>query len=319
MELIHFTACADDHDRRLDRVIRRFLPEYSLSLLYRLMRQGKIRLNGSKTGPAARVRCADDIGIDSYILTGADCLQSSKPLHSGPPVAQNGSAEPVVVYQNADLLFINKAAGTTVQGPGSIAEQVAALAGSAPSLSFRSGPLHRLDRDTTGLVCFSASLRGARWFSQAIAEHRLEKYYLGIAEGLLEQEAKWQDASEDGKDSLTMVLPLANNGRHGAAARSLVLYRLITGRKHQIRYQSALHGLPLLGDRQYNPSSPERTYFLHAWQLFFPDKPEFPLPDRLTAPLPEAFRAKIVEEFGKDMLAHIEAGDVYWKENEEHQ
>ena len=100
-------------------------------------------------------------------------------------------------------------------------------------------------------------------------------------------------------------------------------YRIVTGRKHQIRIQTAGHGHALAGDRLYDGHSltysngSRGAYFLHAWQLHFPEDRLPSLPDRLVAPIPAAFRNIIAQLFDPDVLAHIDNGELYWSEHGE--
>lgn len=225
---------------------------------------------------------------------------------------------PDIILETADLLFINKSSGIPVHGEGGLDGLVAQSDSAGSSLSFRTGPLHRLDRDTTGLVAFSRSLEGARWFSASIADRRFEKYYLGLAEGMVAEAGEWRDLSGDGKPMITVARPLCF-ARDAEGELTLVLYRIVTGRKHQIRIQSSLRAHPLAGDRRYGSRRRETPFYLHAWQMVFPSVRPEGLPERLTAPLPLRFREKLGASFPENVLAHIEAGELYWEQHEEHQ
>jgi len=239
------------------------------------------------------------------------------------PVARAPGQAPEILLETPDLLFVNKSAGIPVHGEGGLDGMVAQSASSTASLSFRTGPLHRLDRDTTGIIAFSRSLDGARWFSEAIAGRRFEKYYLGIVEGIIEATAdgfaEWKDSAEDGKPMITLVRPLATAVGPTSVGFTLVLFRIITGRKHQIRIQSSLRAHPLSGDSRYGSKSKESPLYLHAWRMVFPADRPAGLPDRLTAPLPARFKSKLRALFPADVLAQLEAGELYWEQHEEHQ
>ncbi len=313
----------DDDGRRLDRVVRRFLPDMSLSALYKLLRKGLIRVDGKKTAPDSRVTAGSELGIAAGILTVVPQKSAAAdPVAAAGPAAVTVFSPPEILFETADLLFVNKSAGIPVHGKGGLDGMIAQSASSLASLSFRTGPLHRLDRDTTGIIAFSRSLDGARWFSQVLSDRGFEKYYLGIVEGTPETAAggstEWTDSCEDGKSMITVVRPLSNAG-----GLALVLFRIVTGRKHQIRIQCSLRGHPLAGDGRYGGKGPESTFYLHAWQLLFPaERPAgrpAGLPERLIAPLPERFESKLRAVFPADVLARVEAGELYWEQDEEHQ
>jgi len=323
MEMHVFSLEKDDDGRRLDRIVRRFLPELSLSAIYKLLRKGLIRVDGKKAAPDFRVSVGSELGIASALpgLKPAAARAAPAPGTVIPPVT---AQPPEILLETPDLLFINKKAGIPVHGEGGLDRMIAQSASSTASLSFRTGPLHRLDRDTTGIIAFSRSLDGARWFSQAIAGRRFEKYYLGLVEGILEKAAdgfmEWKDDGEEGKPMITLVRPLATAAvGPTAVGLTLVLYRIITGRKHQIRIQSSLRSHPLSGDSRYGSKSKESTFYLHAWRMVFPVDRPAGLPDRLSAPLPGRFTEKLRTLFPADVLAQVEAGELYWEQHEEHQ
>jgi 23S rRNA pseudouridine955/2504/2580 synthase len=193
-----------------------------------------------------------------------------------------------------------------VHGRGSLAEAVeAAYRGRVePSLSFTPGPLHRLDRNTSGLLVFGKTLVGAREFSRLLREGRIIKIYWAILEGVLEGEETWEDAlvrenritriageGEGGAGALCRIRPLAVRG-----GRTLGEIRLDTGRTHQIRAQAAGRGHPLAGDSKYGARE-GGGYFLHARQLEIPPGPLLPQGLKLQAPAPESGALGVTRDF----------------------
>ena len=318
-----FSLTDDDADRRIDRIVRRFLPDVPLSGIYQLMRKGLIRLDGKRVEPALRSQSGTELWIAQSVLAdlnGTTMRQKDQvPSPSPLPHGEIKKYTPEVIFEDSNILFLNKSAGIAVHGDDGLDRLIPQAKNADSSLSFRTGPLHRLDKGTTGILAFSRSLLGARWFSQAITRHEFEKYYLGIAEGELLEAETWSDAEAGGKAMVTLARPLAH-ARSGKLSYTLVRYRIITGRKHQIRIQTALHGHPLSGDSRYGSAQREDgSYYLHARELVFPpDRPQG-LPDRLFAPIPERFARRIAELFGAESLAELERGVVYWKDHDEHQ
>jgi 23S rRNA pseudouridine955/2504/2580 synthase len=302
---------ADDADRRLDRILRKALPDHPLSLLHRLLRQGRVLVDGRPAAPGDRVAAGAVITIPDISLGAA---AKPRALHFPGPA-------PDILWQSAGILVLNKPPGIAVHGPGGLDGQVRAyLAESlSDSLSFRPGPLHRLDKPTSGLIVFSTSLEGARYVSALFREQHLRKSYLALVEGRVEQEQVWQDelvrdrdakktfAAHGGKAALTRARPLAVS----ETGYTLLLAEIETGRTHQIRAQAAVHGHPLAGDSKYGGRAIHRGggFFLHAWKLELretapgPEKIP-PLPRSVTAPPPAAFLERIHRLFGtQDWLA----------------
>ena len=92
---------------------------------------------------------------------------------------------------------------------------------------------------------------------------------------------------------------------------TLIRFRILTGRKHQIRIQSSRRGYPLLGDSRYGSPIKNGTYYLHASCLVFPSNRLENLPERVYAPLPARFNSFMELTFGPDVLAQIERGELY--------
>lgn len=299
MNFTHFSVQKDDEGRRLDRLVRKFLCEEPLSRIHKSIRNGIIRINGLKKDAAYRVQKGDILDIADFLLQKTDGKPTASEKRSGESesVADTSSFF-TDVFVNEDIRIINKAYGIPVQGGNknivSLDDLIrreyfeACKNDDTVSLSFRPGPLHRIDRRTTGLVTFSKSLRGARLFSQALAEKRIKKEYLAVLQGKLTETLEAEhfiERAEDtaanrerqktggfktvhvfGSDSTdaekkpplrakkasSRIEPLAA-GFILEAGLDCTLARVIieTGRTHQIRSQSAFCGFPLLGDTAY--------------------------------------------------------------------
>ena len=280
----------NDKGRRLDRILRKALPRHPLPLIHRLLRQGLVFVNGKPAKAQDRVCGGVKISIPS--------------LNDAPKAASVAPSlpSPAIIWEGNGLIAVNKPAGLATCGEGGQISLDAMvrffLAGKiTPSLSFKPGPLHRLDKPSSGIVIFSTKIEGARLFSALIRERKVIKTYLAIVEGNVKKEELWEDAlvrdremkktfvSSQGKNAVTAAKPLASKG-----AYSLVAAQIATGRTHQIRAQAAAHGHPLAGDKKYGGKG-KGGFFLHAWKREF-------LEYSIEAPPPEAFKKKVSELFG---------------------
>lgn len=299
-----FFICEDDSGRRLDRVVRKFLGNIPLSGIYSAIRQGKIKINGKKQKGSYLTKKDDEILIDhslfdpvqsadDNVLKALNKKKESKPL-----------LKPDIILKTDDLLFINKRSGEVIHGEKSLCEAVLKyFPPKEKSLSFKTGALHRLDKDTSGILTFSQSLKGAQLFSKALRQGKISKIYLGITEG--KPSLKEFRNKIDGKECLSLVNVIEFSKQKNL---SLVLFNLITGRKHQIRIQCAQFGTPLLNDKKHNPKQKKispafskivsGTYFLHAYKLIFKESLLDGLPLEITAPLPDRFKIVIKSLFG---------------------
>jgi len=288
MELI---TGENDDDRRLDRILRKALPDYPLPLIHRLLRQRKILINGKPGKASDRIKS----GVKIFIPI-------SHSAHPTPlsPLPSPSFSKLKILWENNDLIAINKPSGISVHGGKSLDTIVRAFLADKlpPSLSFTPGPLHRLDKPTSGIVIFSKSIEGARIFSTLMREKKIKKTYLAVVKGYIKTEEIWRDElvrdkekkktfvlskkliksknvnNEIPKIAVTKITPLSSDG-----SLTLIAAQIETGRTHQIRAQAASHGFPLLGDVKYGAGNAEQRaesnkkadIFLHAWRLEFLD------------------------------------------------
>ncbi len=310
MDFKDFTAGRDDDSKRLDRIVKRIFKDNPEINCHEIIRKRLVRLNREKAKSESKVKQGDLISIASFLLDNKKNQKTS----SG-----NGNACPDqnidVIFRNEHLLVINKPKGACVQPSEnqkqSLSEIIPRMFPSEnDSLSFKVGPLHRLDRNTSGLLVFSQSSIGAKWFSESMQKHLVHKIYVGIAEGSLAAPHTWTDCMEESdektggfhtmkindtetsstKTAITHATPLSYGENHGKAV-TLVQYTIETGRKHQIRCQSSYHGFPLLGDNAYGGTG--KSFFLHAAKIFFPVDNPVGLPHQLACDIPEEFKKNL--------------------------
>ena len=308
MNFKEFKAGKDDDGRRLDRIVRLFLKDKSLGEIYKLIRKGLIKVNLKKASPETHINENDIISIADFLISDTKKTENST------------SKSPLnIIFENEDLLIIDKPYGKSVHNEkDGIIDDVLAYLDSKnqtkenESLSFRPGPLHRLDKRTTGLLAFSKSLKGAQWFSEGIKNHTIKKSYYGLASGKLEKTENWKDYLSDSEDKTkdgffkvkedqngdlceTTAIPLAY-GNYQNQSVTLVEFKIKTGRKHQIRMQSSLHKHPLLGDSAYGGKKilisdlkTSREFYLQAYKLEFPENNPLNLPSEIKIDLSPEF------------------------------
>ena len=164
----------NDSNRRVDRLLRHFIGNVPLSLIYSSIRKGLVKLNGKKTKAENKTSLGDVLYIDESLeALKKDKIQVLKKHNLN------------VILKTEDLLFLNKEKGNITHGKDSIDEKVKESSFHNSSLSFTVGALHRLDKNTTGVLTFSQSLKGATLFSKNLLEGNIERYYIGVNEGKL--------------------------------------------------------------------------------------------------------------------------------------
>ena len=265
-----FTAGQDSE--RLDRFLADRNTGLSRSRLHSLIAEGMVTLNGAAGRPSQRVRAGDRVRLIVPAPRVADVSPQPIPL--------------TVVYQDAELIVVDKPAGLSVHpGPGHPdGTLVNALLALCPDIQgvggvIRPGIVHRLDKDTSGLMVVAKTEAVHRSLSEQIKARKVDKGYLALAIGVPDPPQGRVDApiSRDPRHRKRMAVVLGGRDSRTAyrvleriAGHSLLEVDLETGRTHQIRVHLAYLGHPLLGDGVYGKRSPllER-HFLHAHRLGF--------------------------------------------------
>ena len=289
----------NDSDERLDMFLSRSDPDLSRSQVQRLMEEGYVLLNGSAPKPSRKLRAGDRISLV---------------LPPPRPVELAAEAIPLnIVYQDEELLVVDKPVGLTVHpGPGHPSHtMVNALLALCPDLKgiggeLRPGIIHRLDKDTSGLVVVAKSTGAHRRISKQMKERAVHKVYLALISGRVKPEEgaidgpvgrdprnrKRMAVVPGGRDALTRYKALRYFA-HKSDVYTLVEVSPETGRTHQIRVHFSSVGHPLLGDSLYGRRSPLLgRQFLHAHRLGF----RHPSTERyieFTSPLPAELRSVI--------------------------
>ena len=315
MDFEDFVAQINDDGKRIDKVLRVLIPNSSLSEIYRLLRKNFIKVNDKKIKEDYRICKNDIISIPKFALNQKQDNSSYSRIDKH---FFEENFQPV--FENEHILILDKPYNLNVHGDEfsleAIVQDYYHSTRVDNSISFKPGPLHRLDKKTTGLVAFSMSLQGARWFCKNIENHKIQKIYYTIMEGKIEDSVQWDDFIENNhenknnyykvtafseknlnnnnaKNASMQVFPLAN-GKFDGNDVTFVKIILKTGRKHQIRCQSALHSFPLLGDSIYGSKKNlqklgfKQDFFLQAAELIIPQNP-INLPSHIKIPLNKEF------------------------------
>lgn len=265
----------DEAPQRLDKFLVSRMPDFSRSRLQNLIKQGMVTVDGI---PAKK--------------SGHKLDRNSLVIIQIPPVKPAEIiAEPIpldVIFENEDLMVVNKPAGMVVHpsaGHQSGTLVHAALAHS-PNLAGvggvqRPGVVHRLDKDTSGLILLAKNDSAHQWLQDQFRTRKVEKVYQALVDGAPPTSRGRVEVAigRDQVDRKRMAVVTAGKGRPAISEYStrrkfqehaLLEVHPITGRTHQIRLHMAFLGCPVVGDRVYgrrHPSLPLKRQFLHAAQL----------------------------------------------------
>lgn len=291
---------------RLDVFLSKNLPNYSRTYFQSLIEQEKVLLNGKLAKKREEVKKGDKISLEII-----------------PPPKMEARAEEIpldIVYEDDYFLAINKPSGmVTHPAPGNTSGTFANallyhLGDESPfeDEELRPGIVHRLDKDTSGLLLAAKTQEAHLRLSEAFQRRDIQKEYLAITTGgpnrshIIENEIgrhpyKRKEMAvlpTGGKIAITEVLPLAHNER-----MSLLLLRPKTGRTHQLRVHLKSIGSPILGDVIYGKKC-EHRLMLHAWRLTF-IHPITKVEVRLHAPIPAEMGA-LIAKLNRSTLPNFE-------------
>ncbi len=271
-ELRLATVAAGLHGQRLDKVLVTLAPEFSRSHLQDLVAAGHVRVAGRVVDvSSSKVRAGESIEL-SLVPTAESQAFRAELL----PIA--------IVHEDAHLMVINKRAGWVVHPAagnwsGTLLNALLAHHRQAASLP-RAGIVHRLDKDTSGLMVVAKSLAAFTGLSRAIAERNVHREYQAIAHGEVAGQPYSIDApiGRDPRVRVRMAVVAQGKAARTDVARvalkdglSALNCRLHTGRTHQIRVHLASTGHPLVGDVLYGgrPELGLQRQALHAARLAF--------------------------------------------------
>jgi 23S rRNA pseudouridine1911/1915/1917 synthase len=257
---------------RLDRFLAGRCPDLSRSRLQRLIADGHVTVDGLPAKPAARLRAGQHVSVTVAEPAPSELAPQPIPL--------------TVVYEDRDVLVVDKPAGMTVHPAAGHPDQTLANAVLAhvPEISgvgsaLRPGIVHRLDKDTSGLIVVAKSAEAHTRLAAQFAARRVSKLYLALvhgqvspAEAVIEapigrhpRDRKRMAVLSAGRESTTRYKVLQQYRRY-----ALLEVRPTTGRTHQVRVHLASVGHPLAGDATYGkPHTRLERHFLHAHRLGF--------------------------------------------------
>lgn len=296
----------DDAGQRLDRYLRKLLPKATLGHIFKLLRTGKVLVDGKKA--LGKLRLSEGQLLGLFV---------NEDLLGGKRAVTRVGGELNIVHEDEHVLALDKPALLAVHaGTGhehdNLMARVHARSGVSGARTFRPAPAHRIDLGTSGLVLFGMSAEGLRGLTKLFRERRVCKRYLALIAGVMHEDAGLLESrllrEEDAQVAVAKVHEVGGDDGQVARTRfrqlevrggvALLELELETGRMHQIRAQLGARGRAVLGDRRYGYGAvgsevdgllADGRFLLHARRLEL-EHPVFGGELELVAELPEDFR-----------------------------
>ena len=285
------------------------------TLLHRWIRTGQVRLNGSRTQPFVRLATGDSVRIPPFagaLSKQAKAAREKQESRKPPVLSQRAATRPQepqaaqpgrleVLARDDEYMAIFKPAGLPTQpGTGHVDAVTTRLRHMEPDAPFAPTPVHRLDRDTSGILLVARTFQALRKAHEALQlRHGIHKEYLVWVHGVWPHDRDillrhYMKKGQVGNQERMLVSSEPNQGQEALLVarviqrtelHSLLLVRLLTGRTHQIRAQLAHVGYPVVGDGKYGTQGAKDGHLmLHATRLCLPDGRVFTSLPRWQAP-----------------------------------
>ncbi len=276
------TISADEAGQRIDNFLRTHLKGVPKSMLYRILRKGEVRVNKKRIKPEYKLEAGDEVRIPPVRVAEREEVTVS------PKLSKIASLTDAILFEDDDILVINKPSGTAVHGGSGLSfgviEGLRALRPEARFLEL----VHRLDRDTSGILLVAKKRSALRSLHEQLRNKGIQKDYLALVRGnwpshvkavqapllknILQSGERVVRVNSEGKPSETRF-----KVEERYAQATLIKASPITGRTHQIRVHTLHAGHPIAfddryGDREFDrqlTSTGLKRLFLHAAALRF--------------------------------------------------
>lgn len=296
----------EDDGIRLNRWFLREYPSLSLSRLQKLLRTKQIKVDGKRAETSTRLISGQEVRIPPL-----DNEKAQKPSN----ILNNSDIDYItsmVIYKDKNIIVLNKPSGLAVQGGTNTTKHIDGL---LEALKFENSEkpklVHRIDKDTSGILLLARNRKFAEILTKAFREHTLQKTYLALVRGCpdkfkgvinfsLEKIGERMHIVKDGQKAVTEYKVLDN----AAKKYALLEAKPLTGRTHQIRVHLEAMGTPILGDDKYFGANRLRLnevadkLYLHSYKIDLSDIYNKKM--TIQAPLPKHF-AEACKFFGLEI------------------
>ena len=305
-EVKRHVVTADEAGMRLDRWFKVHFPQVTFAYLNKLTRTGQVRVGGARAKTNTRLEAEQEIRVPplAFDTRPADLPKSEvKPLSP----QERRLFDSMVIHEDRDIFVLNKPSGFAVQGGSKTHHHLdGLLMGLGVELGERPLLVHRLDRDTSGVIVIAKRRSIASALGKLFATRAVKKTYWALVKGVPKPaQGRIEVALIKAKGPEGDRMRASREGEEDDEQRAVTFYSIIdkappiaswvslkpvTGRQHQLRAHMAHIGTPIMGDEKYGgledlPEGMDRKLHLHARRIIFPHPREGMID--ITAPLPD--------------------------------
>ena len=258
----HFVVTYKEANNRLDKALSLFKGDLSRSYIAKLIEEGKVLVNDKQEKASYKVKENDDILLMDIEDKKSDIKEEDIPLD--------------VVYEDDDIMIINKVQGMVVHPAnghysGTLVNALMYQADSLSSINgvVRPGIVHRIDKDTSGLICIAKNDNAHHYLADQLKDHTMSREYIALVRGVIKENSGTIDMpigrdkkdrqkmsiDKEGKPATTHFQVLERFNDH-----TLVKCQLVSGRTHQIRVHMSAIGHPVEGDPLYAGRNYDKLY-----------------------------------------------------------
>ena len=251
-----------ENGERFDKAVSLLNNELSRSYITKLIEEGKILINGKQEKPSFKVKENDEIFIEELVDEKSDIKEEDIPLD--------------VVYEEDDILVINKPQGMVVHPAnghysGTLVNALMFMEDSLSSINgvIRPGIVHRIDKDTSGLLCVAKNDTAHHFLADQLKDHTMAREYMALVRGVIKENSGTVEmpigrdknnrqkmaVTKEGKPAITHFSVVERFANH-----TLVKCQLVSGRTHQIRVHMSAIGYPVEGDPLYAGKNYDKLY-----------------------------------------------------------
>ena len=270
-----YTVVDDYNDSRLDRWFKQNVINLPHSLIEKIIRQNKIKVNKRRTKSSYRLQSGDLIEI--YDISKFKPIDKEKKIKYIPKKSELGVYDDYIIEDNENFIIVNKPSGIAVQsGTKSFKNLIDILKNTIYFENSKPYIVHRLDKETSGILIIAKNRKFAQLFTSLFRIRKIHKIYLALVYGKINNSVKtlrdelvyYENNKKISQKAISNLKTIKSNEGY-----SLLELNPITGRKHQLRKQLLNIGNPIIGDDKYFLKDRKRiktkNLMLHAYKIKF--------------------------------------------------